>query len=92
MCILILVMQWFGVADREISQSPHVRESEAWIPDSRYWIPVFVRRTWIPDSNRECDSGSLELYSGFQSSGFQIPQAQISLDSGIRYMHGATHE
>ena len=23
-----------------------------WIPDSRYWIPVFVRGTWILDSNR----------------------------------------
>jgi len=34
----------------------------SWIPDSRYWIP---------------DSGFLELFSGFQSPGFQIPQVKI---------------
>ena len=28
-----------------------------WIPDSWYWIPVFVSRTWIPDSNPLWDSG-----------------------------------
>ena len=36
---------------------PHVRESNSvgdvgFHPDSRYWIPVFVSRTWILDSNR----------------------------------------
>ena len=41
-------------------------DSTEWIPDSRYSFPVFVSRTWILDSNRQCDSGFLELYSGFQ--------------------------
>ena len=58
-----------------------------------------VSATWIPDSNREWDSGFLELYSGLQSPGFRIPQAKISWipdfasktfskipDSGFRYM------
>ena len=60
--------------------SSHVREpgqswsldSMLWIPDSRYRIPVFVSR-WILDSNRQWDSGFLELYSGLQMLGFRIP-------------------
>ena len=36
----------------------------------------FVRGTWIPlDSNRQCDSRFLQLYSRFQSPRFWIPQA-----------------
>ena len=31
---------------------------------------------WILDSNLKWDSGFLKLYSGFQSPGFQIPQAK----------------
>ena len=59
--------------------SPHVREQAntvldwippPWIPDSRYWIPVFVSGT--------LDSGFLVLYSGFQNPGFRIPQEKIS--------------
>ena len=45
--------------------------------------------TWNPlsgiqilDSNRQWDSRSLELYSGFQSPGFRIPQGNIS---GFRF-------
>ena len=59
-----------------------------WIPDSRYWIPVFVSGIWILNSNRQWHSGFLELYSGFQSPGFWIPQAKISWirESGIPYM------
>ena len=61
--------------------SSHVREpgqswildSMLWIPDSRYRIPVFVSRRWILDSNRQWDSGFLELYSGLQMLGFRIP-------------------
>ena len=52
----------------------HVRElGQSWIPDSRYRIPVFVSRRWILDSNRQWDSGFLELYSGLQMLGFRIP-------------------
>ena len=47
------------------------------IPDSRYLIPVFVSGTQILDSNLQQDSGFLELYSGFQSPGFRIPQAKL---------------
>ena len=37
----------------------------------------FVSGTWISDSNREwIHSGFLELYSGFHSPGFRIPQQQ----------------
>ena len=42
--------------------------SRSKIPDSRYWIPVFVSGTWIVDCNRLWSSG-------FQSPGFRIPQA-----------------
>ena len=34
--------------------------------------------SWILDSNRQCDLGLRKLYSGFQSPGFQIPQAKFS--------------
>ena len=53
--------------------------------------------TWIPDSNRQWDSGFLELYSGFQSpdSGFLSKNLldselhkQKFPDSGILYMEG----
>ena len=43
-----------------------ILESTPRIPDSRYWIPVFVSGTWILDS--KCDLVRfqvLELYSGF---------------------------
>ena len=74
---------------------PHVRESKtvsqstSRIRDSSYWIAVFVSRTFIPVSNRQWDSDFLELYSGFQSPGFRIPQAKFSLitESGFpQYM------
>ena len=42
----------------------------------------------IPDSKAQ-DFGFLQLYSGFQSAGFRIPQAQNFPDSGIRIpLHG----
>ena len=52
-----------------------------WIRDSRNWIPVFVSGTWILDSNLYWDSGFLELYTGFRSPGFKIPQAIFFPDS-----------
>ena len=76
--------------------SPHLRESKTVLDcgfhrvDSGFQVlksgtPVFVSRTWILDSNRQCDSGFLELYSGFQFldfglhkqnfPGFRSPQA-----------------
>ena len=39
-------------------------------------MPILVRATWIPDSNALVVFGFLELYSGFQSPGFWIPQAK----------------
>ena len=39
----------------------------------------FVSGTWILDFNRQWDSGFLELYSWFQSPGFQIPQQKFRI-------------
>ena len=53
-------------------------DSTEWIPDSRYSIPVFVSRTWILDSNRQCDSGFQFLDFGLHKQnfpGFRSPQA-----------------
>ena len=65
------------------SRQPWILDSTPWIPDCRCWIPVFDGGTWILDSNRWLDSGFLELYTRFQSPGFQIPKAKFSqlLDS-----------
>ena len=49
------------------SPQPRPHFAPCWTPDTRYWIPVFVSRTWIPDSNLLVGSGFLELYSEFQS-------------------------
>ena len=49
-----------------------------WIPCCGFWIPVLFSGTWTTDSNRQGYSGFLELYSGFQSPGFQIQQEKIS--------------
>jgi len=48
---------------------------------------IHVSGIWIPDSNRKWDSGLLELYSGFQTPGFWIPEANISQipDSASKY-------
>ena len=53
--------------------SPHfttalawILDSTPWIPDSRYWILVFVSGTWILDSN----PGFLDLYSRFHKQKF----------------------
>ena len=37
----------------------------------------FMSGTWTPDSNRQRDSGLLELYSEIPSSGFWIPEAKF---------------
>ena len=42
-----------------------------------YEKPVFVSGTWILDSNGSWDSGFLEVYSRFQSQGFQISQEKF---------------
>ena len=55
-----------------------ILESTPRIPDPRYWIPVFVSGTWILDF--KCDLVRfqvLELYSGFWSPEFRIPQAKF---------------
>ena len=48
-----------------------------WIPRSGFWIlgtgfRFIVGGIWIPDSNRQWDSGFLELYSRFQRQLIQI--------------------
>ena len=49
-----------------------------WSLESWYLTPVFVSGAFrIPDSNHKWDSRFLELNSGFQSPGFQIPQEII---------------
>ena len=40
-------------------------------------FPRFRNPAWIQDSNCYWDSGFLELYSGFQSPGFRIPQQKF---------------
>ena len=49
----------------KIKQKPSLHSPQSWIPDSRYWMPVFVSGAWILDSNRWWDSGFLEWYCGF---------------------------
>ena len=74
--------------------STHVRESKTvldcgfhwqWIPDSRYSVPVFVSRTWIPISivsgipdSLSCIPDSKVQHFGFHKQnfpGFRSPQA-----------------
>ena len=60
--------------------APGIRNSKT-VFDSGFQIldsGRFVSGIWIPDSYRKRDSGFLELYSGFQSPGFRIPEANIS--------------
>ena len=71
--------------------------------DSRYWIPAFLRGTWILDSSRYRDSVFLGLYFEFQSPGLLIVQARLYhiadstsknyLDSGIQipFTRGVGH-
>ena len=70
------------------------------IPDSGYWIPDFVRGTWILGSNRNWDSrflwavyisGSIKPWFADSPANFprvRIPQAKISRnpESGFPYM------
>ena len=61
------------------NMSPHVKESR-----TVYWIPVFVSRTWILDSNLKWDSGFLELYSGLPKPRIPDSTSKSFPDSGIR--------
>ena len=60
-----------------IRKSKTVLDSGFYDADSRlrYSIPVSDSGTWILDSNRQWDSGFVELSSGLQRPGFRIPQA-----------------
>ena len=76
----------------------HVRESKTvfnsgfWIPHRGFQIPItgFQSLSMEIDSGSQNlrDSGFLELYSGFQNPGFQIPQSKISCtpESGFPHM------
>ena len=46
-------------------------------------IPVFVSGTWILNLSGIRDSEFLELYSGFHSPRFRIPQEKVFSDSGF---------
>ena len=62
-----------------------IPDSLSCIPDSKSQdskfhkqkFPRFRNPAWIQDSNCYWDSGFLELYSGFQSPGFRIPQQKF---------------
>ena len=79
----------FDKVDHSMLGNPRhswILDFRALIPDSRYWIPVFVSRTWIMGS--KCDLVRfriLELYSGFRGSGFRNPQAKISRITETRF-------
>ena len=70
-----------------ITPSTGIQDSLAfWIPHRGFRIlgngfQIFVNATWIPDSNRQRNSGFLELYSRFQDPGFRIPIVSGILDS-----------
>ena len=67
---------------------PWTLDSTLWIPDSRYWTPVFVSGACIVDSivsgipdSLSCMPGSMARDSGFQKENFptvRIPQAYNS--------------
>ena len=77
---LVLSASQLGIHYRiaSVRLSKTVLDSTPWIPDSRYWIPVFVSGPWISDSNRLWYSRLLERYSGFQNPGFRIPEVKFS--------------
>ena len=75
--------------------SPHVRLSKSILDyefhavDSGFQVlDSGFSGIWILDSNCQRDSGFLELVSGFQSPGFQIPQEKLFLiaESGFTYI------
>ena len=64
-----------------VRESKTVSNSGFLVVDSGFQIldsGSFSKGTLIPDSNRLLDSKFLELYSGFQSPGFQIPKEKVS--------------
>ena len=78
---IFLVFLWMSIVIRPMKGNPGqswILDSTWWIADTRYWIPVFVSETWILGFIRCWDSGFFELYSRFQSPGFQISQAKFS--------------
>ena len=90
-----LFSEFYGISLLWILQlvmyfSPYERKSKTVLDSGFHAVNSgsFVSTTWIPDSNRQWDSGFLELYSGYQSPGFRIPLAKISRisESGFPYM------
>ena len=77
--IPVILSVWILIVSR-------IPDSLSCIPDSKSQdskfhkqnFPRFRRPAWIQDSNCYWDSGFLELYSGFQSPGFHIPQQKFS--------------
>ena len=68
------VISSIDIAPRTIGnlRQSWILDSMPQIPDSRYWIPVFVSGTWILNSSRYLNSGFLEMYSRIQSPRFHI--------------------
>ena len=75
-------IQFLGcIAIRNHVQPMQGNPRQSWILDSTSWIPDFqvvdfrlCRWNLDVDCNCRWDSGFLELYSGFQSPGYGIPQ------------------
>ena len=83
--ILIITSMWYLKNPpffRTMLKLTNLRKS--WILDSRF----FVTGTWILDSNRNRDSRFLELNSGFQSLGFRIWRAKISVFRNLDCLKG----
>ena len=101
MCTHIRLVTFLFLVLSDMPASDHYRMKESktvldyipWIPDSKYWIPVFVSGPWISGSNRLWYSRFLVPYfnskesvvftrdSGFQRPNFpalRIPRAKIS--------------
>ena len=76
--IPVILSVWILIVSR-------IPDSLSCIPDSKSQdskfhkqkFPRFRNPAWIQDSNCYWDSGFLELYSGFQSPGFRIPQQKF---------------
>ena len=81
--VKLVVIQCTCIApSKGIQDILRILDSMQWSPDCYYWIPVFVSGTWILDSNRQLDSGFLQLYSGFHKQKFPGFRISYSLTWG----------
>ena len=76
--IPVILSVWILIVSRIPDSLSCIPESKS--QDSKFHkqkFPRFQNPAWIQDSNCYWDSGFLELYSGFQSPGFHIPQQKF---------------